>query len=134
MLPSRASIVSRCQCLGVQASASTLLMTWVWAAGRRRSNAAEPGPPVGGALHRIDQWPPDCAADGTPLANQVGLAVPRISWHSSCRPGQAYSVQDQVALILQRRICLGSGYPLHQPIRDQRLTVGAGGLEQAGQD
>ena len=43
-------------------------------ASRRRSSAVgEPtlGPTI---THRIDHWPPDCAADGTPLPNQVGPA------------------------------------------------------------
>ena len=58
------------------------------AAGRRRSNAAEPGPPVGGALHRIDQWPPDCAADGVPLANQVRGGRSSYSPDSGDEPGR----------------------------------------------
>ena len=39
---------------------------------RRRSAAQEPGPPVEGALARIDTWPTD-GPDGQPLPRMVGL-------------------------------------------------------------
>ena len=52
----------------------------------------DPGAPIAGALLRMDEWPPDCDAEGNPLPTNVRvLTEPRSFTHPGSAALQCWS-------------------------------------------